>query len=156
LPFSGLFAVFGRFLPRKAFWTQNGQDTCLEKLKKNCCWAGLNVCLLYLLLMSNLSASHAVKIRRSRPRSARLDLDSISGAGDYNPTTTDKQKKFANQTISSWFKLILLDFQITSDKFLIKNKYSNFPVKSLNWEKMLKLRQYAKYRKFYRNFGYIK
>jgi len=37
---------------------------------------------LFLLLGFAMSASHTVKIRRSRPRNARLDLDSISGAGD--------------------------------------------------------------------------
>lgn len=52
-----------------------------------CCWH------------SSLSASHAVKVRHSRPRLRGLTLIA-SGADDYNPTTTDKQKKFTNQNKS--------------------------------------------------------
>ena len=87
LPFSGLFCFLGSFTLEEEFWARKGQNTSLTG-NVSAAEAGSLFCL-FLLLCFAMSASHAVKIRRSRPRIARLDLDSISGAGDYTCNTTE-------------------------------------------------------------------
>jgi len=78
--FRGVFGFRVSLLQRKGFGACMGRKRGLKAMFRRRRLEDL-FCL-FLLLCFAMSASHAVKIRRSRPRFARLDLDSISGVGD--------------------------------------------------------------------------
>jgi hypothetical protein len=90
--FSGRFWFLGTFYLEERMRAFKGQIKANKAMFRRRRLEGL-FCL-FLLLGFALLPSHAVKIRLQPTALARLDLDSISGAGSYNDNTTETANHF--------------------------------------------------------------